>query len=185
MSTSRAVCAGSAVGMYGPAATMSHIASRHGSMPALALLAGRPLVPDLPERLLTGSIYDPAPPRSYPVLITRRRPKRCTARYQSWWRELAPSIELLHTTASDGLKREGFASAYRAELDALPLSVWYRSLLQLAEWLAVFPTVTLLSFECVPPEIERQILTQRSVLRMWLLSAPTPRRTTINKEGIA
>jgi uncharacterized protein YeaO (DUF488 family) len=117
------------------------------------------------------------------VLITRTRPKRCAAQYQAWWRELAPSLALLHTTSSEDSRREGFACAYRAELDALPLRVWYHALLQLAEWLRASPTVTLLSFERVPTLLERQTVTQRSVLRAWLLSAPSPRHTT-TEEGM-
>jgi uncharacterized protein YeaO (DUF488 family) len=151
-------------------------------MPALALLAGYPLVPDLAERLLTGCLRAPAPPRTYPVLITRTRPKRCTAQYQTWWRELAPSIALLHTAPSEDSRREAFARAYRAELDALPLHTWYRALLQLAEWLHTYPSVTLLSHERVLPLLERQTVTQRSVLRAWLLGAPDPRPST-SEEG--
>src|SRR4029450_3992834 len=42
-----------------PAATVFPHPLRTGSTPALALLAGRPIVPDLAERLLTGSLHDP------------------------------------------------------------------------------------------------------------------------------
>ena len=90
----------------------------------------------------------------------------------------------MHSTTNEGSKREDFARAYRSELDALPLSAGYRALFQLAEWLQDFPSVTLLSFERVSAEDERQIITQRSVLRMWLLRAPSPRRTT-TEESIA
>ncbi len=153
-------------------------------LPSPCSLGGR-LCLISPERLLTGSLYDPAPPRTFPVLITRRSPKRCAVRYQTWWRELAPSTELLHATATEGSKREGFACAYCSELDAFPPSVWYCALLQLAEWLQDSPSVTLLSFERVSPQLERHTITQRSVLRTWLLTAPTPRRTTTNKEDVA
>jgi uncharacterized protein YeaO (DUF488 family) len=165
-----------------PAATVSPYPLRSGSTPALALLAGRPLVPDLAERLLTGCLHDPAPPRTFPVLITRTRPRRCAVQHQAWWRELAPSLALLHTTSSEDSRRENFAHTYRAELDALPLHAWYRALLQLAQWLYTYPSVTLLSYECVPSLLEHQTITQCSVLRTWLLSAPTLRPST-SEEG--
>jgi uncharacterized protein YeaO (DUF488 family) len=165
-----------------PTAPLSARLPRAGSTPALALLAGCPLVPDLAERLLTGCLRDPAPPRTYPVLITRTRPKRCAVHYQAWWRELAPSMALLHTTSPEDSRRENFALAYRTELDALPLRVWYCALLQLAQWLQVCPNVTLLSYERVPPLLERQMVTQRSVLRTWLLSAPSPRLSKSEEE---
>jgi hypothetical protein len=92
-------------------------------------------------------------------------------------------MALLHTTSSVDSRRESFAQAYRAELDALPLRAWYRGLLQLAEWLQVYPSVTLLSYERVPALLERQTITQRSVLRTWLLSAPRPRPST-SEEGV-
>jgi hypothetical protein len=84
-----------------PTTTLSPRRLRAPSTPALALLAGRPLVPDLAERLLTGCLHDPAPPRAYPVLITRTRPKRCAVHYHAWWRELAPSLALLHTASPE------------------------------------------------------------------------------------
>jgi len=165
-----------------PAATVSPHLLRAGSSPALALLAGRPLVPDLAERLLTRCLHDAVPPRTYPVLITRTRPKRCAVHFQAWWRELAPSLALLHTTSPEDSRRETFALAYRAELDVLPLRAWYRALLQLAEWLQVYPSVTLLSYERVPALLERQTVTQRNVLRTWLLSAPSPRLSTSEED---
>jgi uncharacterized protein YeaO (DUF488 family) len=165
-----------------PVAAVSPRRLRAGSTPALALLAGRLLVPDLAERLLTGCLHDPAPPRTYPVLTTRTRPKHCVVQYQAWWRELAPSLALLHSTSSEDTRREGFARAYRAELDALPLRAWYRALLQLAEWLHIYPTVTLLSYERVPSLVERQTITQRRVLRTWLLSAPSPQLSRSEEE---
>ena len=91
-------------------------------------------------------------------------------------------MALLHTTSPEDSRREDFARAYRAELDALPLRAWYRALLQLAEWLQVYPSVTLLSYERVPALLERQTVTQRSVLRTWLLSAPSPRLSTSEEE---
>jgi uncharacterized protein YeaO (DUF488 family) len=166
-----------------PVATASPCLRRSGSSIALALLAGHPIVPELANRLLTGCLRDAPPPLTFPVLVTRTRPKCCAARYQAWWRELAPSMALLHTTTLEGSTRDGFARAYRAELDALPLHAWYHALLQLAEWLHTYPTVTLLSYERVPASLERQTLTQRSVLRAWLLIAPSPRKVT-REEGV-
>jgi uncharacterized protein YeaO (DUF488 family) len=166
-----------------PAATAFPHTLRAGSTPPLALLAGRPLVPDLSERLLTGCLHDPAPPRTYPVLITHSRPRHCAVQYQAWWRGLAPSTALLHTTSPVDSRRDDFARVYRAELDALSLSAWYRALVQLTEWLHTYPTVTLLSYERVPSSLERQTITQRSVLRAWLLSAPRPRQST-SEEGV-
>jgi len=183
MSTPHAVRRRGAAVSDAPPAAVSPCPLRAGSTPALALLAGRPLVPDLAERLLTGCLHDPAPPRTYPVLITRTRPKRCAAQYHAWWRELAPSLALLHTATPEDSRRDGFARAYRAELNALPLRAWYRALLHLAEWLHTYPTVTLLSYERVPALLERQIVTQRSVLRAWLLSAPRPQQST-SEEGV-
>jgi uncharacterized protein YeaO (DUF488 family) len=166
-----------------PPAASSPCPTRADSMPALALLAGRPLLPDLAERLLTGCLHDPAPPRAYPVLITRTRPKRCAVRYQTWWRQLAPSMALLHALPVEESKRERFAGAYRAELEALPLRAWYGAVLQLAQWLQHYPTVMLLSHERVPALLEPYTVTQRSVLRAWLLGAPSPRHTT-TEEGL-
>jgi uncharacterized protein YeaO (DUF488 family) len=182
MSMPHAVRCPDATHVDAPGVSVSHRLPRVGSTLALALLAGHPLVPDLAERLLMGCLQDPAPPRTYPVLITRTRPKRSAVHYQAWWRELAPSIALLHTTSPENSRREDFAYAYRAELDALPLRAWYRALLQLAEWLQVYPSVTLLSYERVPALLERQIVTQRSVLRAWLLSAPRLRLSTSEEE---
>jgi uncharacterized protein YeaO (DUF488 family) len=166
-----------------PAAAVTPYPLRAGATPALALLAGHPLVPDLGKRLLTGCLHDPAPPRTYPVLITRTRPKRCAVQYQAWWRECAPSMALLHATPPEDSRRETFAHAYRAELDALPLRAWYRALLQLAEWLHTSPTVTLISYERVPALLERRTVTQRSVLRSWLLNVPSPQPST-SEEGV-
>jgi hypothetical protein len=92
-------------------------------------------------------------------------------------------MALLHTTASEESKRERFASAYRAELDALPLRAWYGAVLQLAQWLQTYPTVMLLSYERVSALLERHTVTQRSVLRAWLLGAPSPYHTT-TEEGL-
>jgi hypothetical protein len=92
-------------------------------------------------------------------------------------------MALLHTTSPEDSRREGFARAYRAELNGLPLRAWYRALLQLAEWLHTHPTVMLLSYERVFTSLERQTVTQRSVLRSWLLSAPRPRPST-SEEGV-
>jgi hypothetical protein len=78
-------------------------------------------------------------------------------------------MALLQTTSPEDSRREDFALAYRAELDSLPLRAWYRALLQLAEWLQIYPSVTLLSYELVPPLLECQTMTQRTVLRTWLL----------------
>ena len=182
MSIPHAICCPGAPLVETPAAAVSPYPLCAGAMPALALLAGHPLVPDLGERLLTGCLHDLVPPRTYPVLITRMRPKRCAVQYHAWWRELAPSLALLQTTSLEVSRRETFAHAYRAELDALPLRAWYRALLQLAEWLHTYPTVTLLSYERVPHLLEQQTITQRSVLRTWLLRAPSPRQSTSEEE---
>jgi uncharacterized protein YeaO (DUF488 family) len=183
MSTPHAVRRPGAPLVETPAASVSPCLLRAGSTPALALLAGRPLVPDLAERLLTGGLHDPAPPQTFAVLITRRRPKQCAVQYHAWWRELAPSMALLSTTSPENSRRDEFEHAYRAELDALPLRAWYRALLQLADWLQVHPTVTLLSYERVRSSLECQTVTQRSVLRAWLLSAPRPQPST-SEEGV-
>jgi hypothetical protein len=92
-------------------------------------------------------------------------------------------MTLLHSTSPEDSRREDFALAYRAELDALPLRAWYHALLQLAQWLQFAPSVTLLSYERVPPLLERQVVTQRSVLRTWLLSAPSPRLSKSEEEA--
>jgi hypothetical protein len=91
-------------------------------------------------------------------------------------------MALLHSTTPWDSRQETFAHAYRAELDGLPLRAWYRALLQVAEWLHTYPTVTLLSYERVPALLERQTITQRSVLRTWLLHAPIPRQSTGEEE---
>lgn len=178
MSSPHAVRRPGALRVDAPVATLSPHRLRATSTPALALMAGRPLVPNLAERLLTSCLHDPAPLLTYPVLVTRKRPKRCAVHYQAWWRDLAPSVALLHAASPEDSRRDDFARAYRAELDTLPLRAWYRALLQLSRWLQFYPSVTLLSYERVPAMLERQTVTQRGVLRTWLLTMPRPLLST-------
>jgi hypothetical protein len=80
---------------------------------------------------------------------------------------------------------EGFAAAYRAELDRWPRLAQLAVARQIALWLQTFQTVTLLSFEPSMPRgaalaawRERRErgefipYAQRHILRAWLLTGP-------------
>jgi uncharacterized protein YeaO (DUF488 family) len=143
---------------------------------SLALHAGHPAVANLPQRLLTACLFEPQDVGTIPVLVTRLQPKRRTGqRYHAWWPQLAPSLALLHAPYEQVRGPEEFASAYRAELDALPDHVWLGAAVQLTAWLRQAPSVTLLSFERTSdPSARRRMLTQRQILRGWLLGQLLP-----------
>jgi uncharacterized protein YeaO (DUF488 family) len=142
-----------------------------GDALSLALGAGHPLLCDLPQRLHTACLFEPRGGGTIAVLVTRAQPKRRRGvRYHAWWPQLAPSLSLLYAPREQIEGAEAFAHAYRAELDALPQRIWLDVLLELAAWLRKAPSVTLLSFErALNPSVEPQTLTQRGVLRDWLL----------------
>ncbi len=144
----------------------------------------------LPEQLWTGCVYEAQPNDTFGLLVTRMRPRRgAVAMIHDAWADLAPSVLLLTGRTSGGdrgnrggghgrrgarihLGWESFAAAYRAELDALPERVRMEANLQFAWWLRTYASVTLLSFEHVPDDSETRALTQRRILRDWLLGRP-------------
>lgn len=137
---------------------------------ALAPFAGHKPASDLADRLITGCVYQTSTAASVAVLVTRAEPKRIAKRWHAWWPHLAPSVALLHLGAEQSGGRDGFAQAYRAELEALPLYHWYGAILDITKWLRTSSTVMLLSFERVPTHPEHRQVTQRNVLRTWLLA---------------
>jgi hypothetical protein len=77
---------------------------------------------------------------------------------------------------------DGFASAYRAELDRWPRLAHVAVVQQIARWLLTFETVTILSSEASAPhgaaltawqeQGEFRPYTQRHIFREWLLQEP-------------
>jgi len=77
---------------------------------------------------------------------------------------------------------DGFATAYRAELDRWPRLAHVAVVQQIARWLQTFETVTILSFESSAPRGaaltawqehgEFRSYTQRHIFREWLLMEP-------------
>jgi hypothetical protein len=165
---------------------------------------------DLALRIRTGCVFEAQSEDICGVLVTREAPRRI-ARVRSaihaHWRWCAPSIFLLtghttlcrhrrchpnegetagHTCDSPAPRQrigwEGFAVAYRAELDRWPRLAHIAAIQQIARWLQTFETVTLLSFEPSLPRgaalaawRERSQFdpySQRHILRDWLLAQP-------------
>jgi hypothetical protein len=165
---------------------------------------------DLAPRIRTGCLYEPQPAGTFGLLVTRqapRRPHRVQASVRAHWPWFAPSFVLLtghsrpcthrqcrHTdknaaghrcdvpTERQQLGWEGFAAAYRAELDRWPRLAHLAVMRQIVLWLQTFQTVTLLSFEPSMPRGaaltawhmrgEFVPYAQRHILRDWLLSGP-------------
>lgn len=143
-------------------------------------------LPGLAARLRTGCVFTPQPRDTFGLLVTRMRPQRgVQAVIHDAWADLAPSGLLLTGRTRGGARGnggghgrlgarvhlgwDGFAAAYRAELDARPARDRLEVLLQLAWWLKTSATVTLLSCERAPDGDEARVRSQRRVLGAWLL----------------
>ena len=173
-----------------------------------AVLLGALNVANLAPRIRTGCLFEPQPASTFGLLVTRQTPRRLQrvqAVVRAHWPWFAPSFLLLtghagpcphrHCRHDDAnasghrcddpaprqqLGSEGFATAYRTELDCWPRLAHMAVVRQIALWLQTFQTVTLLSFE---PSLPRGAAleawqehgafvpyAQRHVLRDWLLT---------------
>jgi hypothetical protein len=140
-----------------------------------------------------------------------RRARHVRASIHAHWRWFAPSVYLLtgHTSACrhrrcrddetsptahrlghqcdapvsrQQLGWDGFATAYRAELDRWPRLAHVAVIQQIARWLQTFETVTILSFESSASrgaaltawqeQGEFRPYAQRHIFREWLLMEP-------------
>jgi hypothetical protein len=196
-------------------ATSERGAARTGRVLSLAGLA---------HRIRTGCIYDEQPEDTFGLLVTREDPRvrwrkrTVRAPIDAHWRSFAPSVSLLtganqpcshsrHTHCQHerrpALGWEGFAAAYRAELERWPFLVQLAVVRQVAVWLCSYRTVTILSFEPSMPrgaalEAWKQRgefvpWAQRHVFREWLLhlppielcvvDTPPPERGVVVKDG--
>jgi hypothetical protein len=163
---------------------------------------------DLAPRIRTGCLFEPQPEDTFGLLVTRQAPRclrRAQAAVRAHWPWFAPSFLLLtghtdpcthrrcrHTDTNAAGHRcnvplprqqlgwEGFATAYRDELDRWPRLAHVAVLRQIALWLQTFETITLLSFEPSMPRGaalaawqdrgEFVPYAQRHILRDWLLT---------------
>jgi hypothetical protein len=158
---------------------------------------------ELAEQIRTGCVYVAQPEETLGLLVTRDDPRErwrkrsVPAPIHAHWRCFAPSVALL--TGSSQLCRysrhihcqherpaalgwEGFAAAYRAELERWPFLVQLAVVRQIAAWLCSYRTVTILSFEPSRPrgaaleawERRGEFVpwAQRHVFHEWLLRLP-------------
>jgi hypothetical protein len=152
------------------------------------------------QRIRAGCVYEAQPEETLGLLVTRHDPRArwharpVRAAIDAHWPLLAPSMHLLTgQTAPRQRQRdphergpalgwEGFAAAYRAELERWPFLVQLAVVRQIATWLCSYRTVTILSFE---PSMPRGAAlaawkqrgefvpwAQRHVFREWLLRLP-------------
>ncbi len=176
----------------------------------------------LARRIRTGCVYEAQPDDVFGLLVTRHDPRArwharpVRAAIDAHWPLLAPSMHLLTGQSEPRQQRrdprerrpalgwEGFAAAYRAELERWPFLVQVAVVRQVALWLCSYRTVTILSFEPSMPRgkallaWERQgefvPWAQRHIFRDWLLSlppielcvtgAPALERGVLMKEGV-
>ncbi len=158
---------------------------------------------ELAERIRTGCVYEVQPEETVGVLVTREDPRQrwrtrqVLAPIGTHWRRFAPSVSLLTgSSRSCGYSRharcqherpaalgwEGFAAAYRAELERWPFLVQWAVVRQIASWLCSYRTVTILSLEPSRPRGAALLAweqrgefvpwAQRHVFREWLLRLP-------------
>jgi len=159
---------------------------------------------ELADRIRTGCVYEEQPEETVGVLVTRDDPRErwrtrpVLAPIRTHWRRFSPSVSLLtgasqpcrysrhtrcqHERQPAALGWEGFAAAYRAELERWPFLVQWAVVRQVASWLCSFRTVTILSFEPSRPRGaaleawqrrgEFVPWAQRHVFREWLLGLP-------------
>jgi hypothetical protein len=182
---------------------------------------------DLAHRIRTGCVYEGQPEETVGLLVTRDDPRErwrtrlVQAPIRAHWRRFAPSMALLtgasqpcshsrhtrcqHERQPAALGWEGFAAAYRAELERWPFLVQLAVVRQIASWLCSYRTVTILSFEPSQPrgaaleawERRGEFVpwAQRHVFREWLLGlppiglcvvggAPAMERRVLLKEGV-
>ncbi len=158
---------------------------------------------ELAERIRTGCVYEGQPEDTLGLLITREDPRerwrtrQVRAPIHAHWRRFAPSMSLLtgssqscrfsrHTRCQHErpapLGWEGFAAAYRAELERWPFLVQLAVVRQISAWLCSYRTVTILSLEPSMPRGAALLAwerrgefvpwAQRHIVREWLLSLP-------------
>ncbi len=159
---------------------------------------------ELADRIRTGCVYEVQPQDTLGLLVTREDPRERWSKRQvpapigAHWRSFAPSVLLLtgasqpcryfrhthcqHERRPAALGWEGFAAAYRAELERWPFLVQLAVVRQIACWVCSYRTVTILSFEPSRPRGAALLAWERSgefmpwaqrhVFREWLLSLP-------------
>jgi uncharacterized protein YeaO (DUF488 family) len=132
------------------------------------------LAPELMRRLRTGCLGEELYAETYTILALRHWPRRvAAATVNAWWPALAPLPRLLHSPRrvkdNQGMSWEQFAAQYRADLEALPLSIQNTYLLLLARLLQRHPTVTLLSLEPSRGLPEAEVHAQRRIFWQWLV----------------
>jgi len=190
--------------------TLIPVAAEPARFASATIASSSVSVSDLAARIRTGCLFEPQPADTFGVLVTRQAPRRlrrAQAVVRAHWPWFAPSFLLLTGHACPCTHRrcrhedadaaghhcdvpaprqhrgwEGFAVAYRAELDRWPGLAHLAVIRQIALWLQTFETVTLLSFE---PSLPRGAAlmawqergefvpyAQRHILRDWLLSDP-------------
>jgi len=155
---------------------------------------------ELADRIRTGCVYEGQPEETVGLLVTRQDPherwrkRSVLAPIRAHWRRFAPSVSLLtgssqpcshsrHTRCQHerpaALGWEGFAAAYRAELERWPFPVQLAVVRQISAWLCSYRTVTILSFEPSQPRGAAPCLSRvaavlaagRSVSRWWRTDA--------------
>ena len=94
-----------------------------------------------------ASIYDPAPPGGWRVLVMRYWPRGVRReRVDLWLPEAAPSRELLRRYSQAGLSWPEFEAAYRAEMQARPAVIQHLHQLEQQHG-----SLVLLCHERIPP----------------------------------
>jgi hypothetical protein len=154
----------------------------------------------LARRIRTGCVYEEQSDDVFGLLVTRHDPRArwharpVRAAIDAHWPLLAPSVQLLTGQTEPRQRRrnpherrpalgwEGFAAAYRGELERWPFLVQVAVVRQIAAWLCSYRTVTILSFEPSWPrgaaleawERRGEFVpwAQRHVFREWLLGLP-------------
>lgn len=160
---------------------MSLTASEAFAMPTTRLSVCR-----FAYRIGLGCVFDPQAPDAYGILLMRHRPpRRLRATVHDHWVRFAPSHflvtgritgELLGPAGQHGanlhLGWDAFATAYRAELDALGERTRHLVRAELAQLLRYHRRVVLLSSERALYGIELQARTQRRLFKDWVLGHP-------------
>jgi len=189
---------------------MERTATTEAGQVAAAARVTRSLA-ELAGRIRTGCVFEEQPDGTFGLLVTRHDPRaRWRSRavltpIDAHWATLAPSVALLtgrdagcrarrcrgtdahagHLGADGGRSRlgwEGFAAAYRAELEEAPERLRRGIVRQILAWLREYRTLTILSFEPGTPRGEAQHVweergvfvpwAQRHAFRDWLLALP-------------
>jgi hypothetical protein len=189
--------------------TVGMVHAAHGCVAAGVRVAGGVMteraslsLAQVADRIRTGCVYEVQPVGTFGLLVTRDDPRRrwrarvVQTPIDQHWAWAAPSLALLtgHPVACQHrccrhdrkpLGWEGFAHAYRAELDRWPFLVQLEVVCQIAWWLRTYRSVTILYFEPGMPRGpallacqqrgEFVLWAQRHIVREWLLSLPPVR----------